>query len=85
MYPNQAMHTEYKKLVWKCRRGSKELDLILNHFLENRYEDADPERQRAFRQLLEYSDPDIQDLLNGIAVSDDKVMSGLIGDMYSDD
>lgn len=70
-----------KRLVWKCRRGSKELDLILGRFLENEYERADPDKRRAFERLLEYSDPDIQDLLYGTVVSDNETLNRLAGEL----
>ena len=76
-----ALSPEYKKLIWKCRRGSKELDLVLCYYLENNYTQSSPEQKQAFHQLLDYSDPDIQDLINGIAVSDNKALNHLVHQM----
>lgn len=77
-HPEWSPQTEYRRLVWKCRRGSKELDLILGRFLEEDYQRVDPGQRRAFDRLLEYPDPDIQDLLNGVSVSDSSSMNRLI-------
>ena len=44
---------KYAKLKWHCRRGMRELDLLLERFLESQYDaltDSDKER---FSQLLE--------------------------------
>jgi len=44
------------KLRWQCRRGSKELDLLLQSYLRERYVCADePERQQ-FEALLQLDD-----------------------------
>jgi antitoxin CptB len=53
------------KLRWRCRRGMKELDLLLTRFLDDRYAEAPPEEQRSFRGLLELPDPVIYDYLLG--------------------
>lgn len=53
----------YQKLKWKCRRGMKELDLLMESYLENDYPTADRNRQVAFERLLDYQDPVILDLL----------------------
>ncbi len=52
-------------LRWRCRRGMKELDLLLEAYLERDYDDADAGCRSAFRELLRYQDPEILDLLLG--------------------
>ncbi|HTW37070.1 MAG TPA: succinate dehydrogenase assembly factor 2 [Steroidobacteraceae bacterium] len=52
-------------LRWRCRRGMKELDLLLERFLEQHYDQALPERQRAFERLLRLPDPLLAELLLG--------------------
>jgi antitoxin CptB len=52
-------------LRWRCRRGMKELDLLLERFLENQYDHAPRERQRAFERLLTLPDPRLAELLLG--------------------
>jgi antitoxin CptB len=46
-------------LQWRCRRGMKELDLLLEAYLRHRYPHAPGEEQRAFERLLEQPDPDL--------------------------
>ena len=53
------------KLRWRCRRGKRELDLLLERYLNSRYQHADPAERAGFEALLERSDPDLEDLLNG--------------------
>lgn len=47
---------ELAKLRWQCRRGTKELDLLLCHYLENHYPLANPEGQQRFVELLALDD-----------------------------
>ena len=54
---------EYKRIKWLCRRGMKELDLLVETYLQKNYPQQTPARQAAFLKLLEYQDPLIVDLL----------------------
>jgi antitoxin CptB len=45
------------RLRWRCRRGMKELDLLLTRYLDQRYALASAEEQEAFQVLLETQDP----------------------------
>ena len=56
---------EISKLKWRCRRGVKELDLVLLRYLEERYESADKKEQEAFKSLLKKDDPLLLDRLMG--------------------
>lgn len=48
---------ELKQVLWKCRRGTRELDLILSGFAESHYQILSEEGKTEFRSLLEYEDP----------------------------
>ena len=45
------------RLRWRCRRGMRELDILLTRYLDQRYGSAPTEEQDAFRGLLEIQDP----------------------------
>ena len=47
------------RLRWRCRRGMKELDLVLAGWLEDRYADSPPHLRSAFERLLEAQDPEL--------------------------
>jgi antitoxin CptB len=51
------MLAEAGRLRWRCRRGMKELDILLTRYLDERYGAAPAEEQEAFRHLLESQDP----------------------------
>ncbi len=53
------------RLLWRCRRGLKELDLLLERFAKERIGGVSPEMQRAFERLLELPDPVLVELLLG--------------------
>ena len=48
---------EIGKLRWRCRRGMKELDVLLTRYVEEEYSNAPPAHRQAFRDLLDSQDP----------------------------
>lgn len=50
---------EKARLKWLCRRGMKELDVVMERYLAGRYDTAPAEEQRAFVDLLAQEDPQI--------------------------
>lgn len=53
------------KLKWQCRRGMKELDLLLTRYLEQQYPHASPTTQQTFEVLLELPDIDLYSYMIG--------------------
>jgi antitoxin CptB len=49
--------TPLGQLRWRCRRGMKELDILLERYVERRWPDAPAEERAAFEGLLEVQDP----------------------------
>jgi antitoxin CptB len=45
------------RLAWRCRRGMKELDLVLMRYLEHGWQQAGEVERGAFERLLELPDP----------------------------
>jgi antitoxin CptB len=56
---------DLKRLKWRCRRGSLELDLLMTRFLNNYYPDVSANLQQAFERLIECSDATLYDLFTG--------------------
>ncbi|MBT8115951.1 MAG: succinate dehydrogenase assembly factor 2 [Arenicella sp.] len=67
-----------KQLLWRCRRGVRELDILLSGFLRTDYPDLNDEERRTFQRLLEIQDPVIMDWLFGRGVADDPELQKLI-------
>jgi len=47
------------RLRWCCRRGMKELDMLLERYLDQRFAIASAAEQALFLQLLDCEDPDL--------------------------
>lgn len=47
------------QLRWRCRRGMRELDVLLERYLRELYPSAPAAEQQAFAALLEVPDPQL--------------------------
>ena len=56
---------EHGRLQWRCRRGMRELDVLLERYLAEHWPQAGPAERGAFAQLLELPDPELHGLLTG--------------------
>lgn len=72
------MDNRLKQLRWRCRRGMRELDTLLLHYLEQHYLTADKPEQSAFEKILEMQDPELWLLVTGKSVSDDKGIQNIV-------
>ncbi len=57
--------SELPRLRWLCRRGMKELDVVMTRYLEQYYDSASNGDQEHFKSLLKMPDPDLYNLLLG--------------------
>lgn len=48
-----------RKLRWQCRRGMRELDVLLDHWLQNHYAVSSKSQKAAFSALLALPDPEL--------------------------
>jgi antitoxin CptB len=53
--------SELSRLRWRCRRGIKEMDIILQRFLEQDYSTLSLKEKALFDQILDETDLDILD------------------------
>jgi len=70
--------SELSRLRWLCRRGMKELDLVMSGYLDRHYASASDSQQAQFRDLLQLPDPDLYDLLLGRGEPDDPDLVALL-------
>ncbi len=54
-------------LLWRCRRGIREMDLLLQYFVDQRFDLLTNEQKAAFEQLLEESDLELMAWITGRA------------------
>jgi antitoxin CptB len=65
-------------LRWRCRRGKKELDLVLARFLERHLAGLDAAQRAAFERLLALEDEDLLDLILGRTASADPAAAAVL-------
>ena len=69
---------ELDKIRWHCRRGLLELDLILEKFNQRHLLGLDPEQLDRYRELLEFQDNELLELVMGRAASPDRRYEGIL-------
>lgn len=69
---------EVSKLRWRCRRGTRELDLMLIRYLQRAYAQADDTERQAFLSLLELEDAELIRYLLGEQPAEDPQLQGLL-------
>jgi len=66
-----------RRLVWRCRRGMKELDVLLEHYVRTQGQTCAADRL-AFEQLLELPDPLLAGYLLGHDTPQDPELARLV-------
>jgi antitoxin CptB len=61
------------RLLWRCRRGLLELDIVLEHFVVRHFDGLDAGRQAQFLELLELPDNELWDLITGKIAAKDEI------------
>ncbi len=65
------MNDDVRRLRWRCRRGMKELDLLLEAYLSTTLSQASTHDRDVFTRFLELPDPELAAyLLGGVAPID---------------
>jgi len=57
------MNEQINRLRWKCRRGMRELDLLLKEFSETEMLDLSEEDNAIFNRVLDYDDQTLYDFI----------------------
>ncbi len=68
------MEGERSRLLWRCRRGIREMDIVLQTFLNQTYDTLSKADKDSFAQLLDEADLDI---LNWIMGKDEPENDGI--------
>jgi len=68
------MEAERSRLAWRCRRGIREMDIVLQTFLNQSYDTLSDADKNSFAQLLDEADLDI---LNWIMGKDEPKNDGI--------
>tara|TARA_X000000950_G_scaffold72832_1_gene90495 strand:+ start:273 stop:530 length:258 start_codon:yes stop_codon:yes gene_type:complete len=57
------MNKEINRITWKCRRGMREIDLLLREFSSSTLNKLDKEHINLFDQILNYDDQKLFDYI----------------------
>ncbi len=74
---------ERDRLLWHCRRGLLELDLVLERFVSQHLDALDASQTEVFRELLAYEDNDLLDMVMGRAEPVNAQLNGVLHMMRS--
>ncbi len=66
------------RLRWLCRRGTREMDLLLQRFMDEQYDHLHETERQALGELLECPDQDLYAWISGSRQPPDSVPVALI-------
>ena len=73
-----AQDTDIKRLRWRCRRGMRELDQLLERWLDREYAAVSEVERGVFRQLLDCEDDKLWRWFLGHESPDDVEIAALV-------
>ncbi|MFQ5470030.1 MAG: succinate dehydrogenase assembly factor 2 [Gammaproteobacteria bacterium] len=75
--------TERARIYWQCRRGMRELDLLLQSFFDNHYDNLTRENQQVFQLLLKTPDQELVEYLMARKLHPDQKIADVIEQIRS--
>ena len=69
---------EHTRILWACRRGMLELDLLLQPFAKSIYVSLSPDDKVTFQRLLALDDPILYRWLMGKDAADDPDLQRMV-------
>jgi antitoxin CptB len=73
-----TLDEEARRLLWRCRRGMKELDVLLERFARGELPGASAGQRQTLARFLELPDPVLVDYLLGQAIPPDPELASLV-------
>lgn len=74
----QSFEETKARLLWRCRRGMLELDLILQPYVENNLEQLSADDIAVFERMLAEPDPELYSWLMDFAEPADKEFQAIV-------
>jgi antitoxin CptB len=81
--PSPGEPIDAGRLRWRCRRGTRELDTLLDWWLSTRFAQADASMRESFAALLETPDPDLWNWLIGHEAPADPRFARIVDEIRS--
>lgn len=75
---NPNLQAELQRLRWRSRRGMRELDQLLERYLQHAWPQADARQRASYERLLECEDTQLWPWLLGHSRPDDPELDELV-------
>ena len=72
-----------RKVIYRARRGLKELDMYFDPYVRHHYLTAPEEDKQAFAQLIEQEDPDLLDWFMAVSTPEQAEMARMVDTLKS--
>ncbi len=76
--PPQHEAAELKRMLWRCRRGLLELDIMLKPFVAHQYANLSEPELYVFEALLDLPDNTLWDMMSGRVPVEDAAQRALL-------
>jgi antitoxin CptB len=73
-----TLDVDARRLLWRCRRGMKELDVVLDRFARAELPGYSTDERRIFAAFLELPDPVINEYLLGYVIPPEPELAQLV-------
>lgn len=73
-----ATAQEQSRVRWRCRRGTRELDVLLERYMDWHYPRAGAKERSAFHALLDLQNPLLTDYLMGRLIPPDEETANVV-------
>lgn len=70
--------SERSKLLWHCRRGIREMDILFREFIDHHYDELSEEEKQGLSKLLDEADLDILDWIMGRSKPEDNALINIV-------
>lgn len=74
---------DQSRLLWRCRRGIREMDLLLERFLQQQYPRLTDTEKKIFDALLDEADPDLLNWIMGRSEPENSAYHPLLAKLRS--
>ena len=69
---------EQRRLAWRCRRGMLELDIMLQRFVKERFNELSLQEVEAFDDLLDLPDNEFWDLIKSDKKQNNQALTNVL-------
>jgi antitoxin CptB len=70
--------SERSKLLWHCRRGIREMDILFREFIDQHYDELNDVEKQSLSKLLDEADLDILDWIMGRSKPEDDALINIV-------